>query len=180
MNNSLKVIAGEAIERRICVIRGHKVMLDHDLAKLYSVTPSALNQAVTRNTDRFPEDFCFRLTPDEYDALRSQNVILKPGGRGQHRKYPPRAFTEHGILMLSSVLRSKRAVQVNIAIMRTFVRMREAMASHKELARRIDEIEQKYDDRFKAVFDAIRTLIEAPPAPPKRPIGYIWPKEERE
>jgi hypothetical protein len=172
MSKSVGVIPEETIERRICVIRDQKVMLDHDLAELYGVSTKALNQAVSRNTDRFPEDFMFRLSRKELEALHQSQIVT---GSQKHRdpRYPPRAFTQEGIAMLSSVLRSKQAIQVNIAIMRAFVRMREAMASHKELARRIDEIEQKYDARFRAVFDAIRKLMEPPPVPPKRPIGYI-------
>ncbi|MDP2620289.1 MAG: ORF6N domain-containing protein [Hyphomicrobiales bacterium] len=171
MNKSVKIIPEAMIERRIHVIRGHNVMLDSDLAALYKVTTAALNQAMGRNKDRFPEDFAFQLTSEEFQFLISQNVISSSGHGG--RRKIPWVFTEHGILMLSSVLRSKQAARVNIAIMRTFVRMREAMASHKELALRIDEIEQKYDARFKAVFDAIRSLMEPPPVPQEKPIGYI-------
>jgi len=172
MSKSIKIVPEEIIERRICVIRGHKVMLDFDLAELYGVETKVLNQAVTRNKDRFPPDFMFRLTKGETEELNRSQIVT---GTQKHRdpRYPPRAFTQEGVAMLSSVLRGKRAVQVNIAIMRTFVRMREAMASHKELARRMDEIEQNYDAKFRAIFDAIRTLMEPPPAPPKRPIGYI-------
>ena len=170
----MKVIPDEALERRICVVRGHKVMLDHQLASLYEVTTARLNEQVKRNMTRFPEDFAFQVDENELEILMSQNAISRASGHGGRRKLPW-AFTEHGILMLSSVLRSDRAVQVNIAIMLTFVRMREAMAGHKDLAHRIDEIEQKYDARFKAVFDAIRSLMQPPPAA-KRPIGYIYPE----
>lgn len=173
MNMSTSVTPEKEIARQIHVIRGYNIMLDRDLAGLYGVTLSALNQAVTRNENRFPADFSFRLSWDEYHALRSQSVTLEPAGRGRHPKYPPRVFTQEGVAMLSGVLRSKQAVDANIAIMRSFVRMRAAMGSHTELARRIDEIEQKYDVRFRAVFDAIRKLMEPPAAPPKRPIGYI-------
>ncbi len=173
MNKSLKIIPEEIIERRICVINGHNVMFDFDLADLYGVPTKVLNQAVTRNKDRFPADFMFRLSAADFENLKSQTVTSSWGGR----RHPPRAFTEHGILMLSSVLRSKRAVQVNITIMRTFVHMRETMASHKELARKIMQMEQKYDSQFKAIFDAIRRLMEPLPEPPKRPIGYIYNKE---
>ena len=136
----------ERIAERIYFIRGQKVMLDEDPAELYDVPTKRLNQQVTRNMDRFPEDFMFRLTREEDRALRLQNVTLK--SRGQHRKYYPRAFTEHGILMLSSVLRSEQAVQVNIAIMRAFVRLRRWIVSNEELARRIVAMESKYDSRF--------------------------------
>jgi hypothetical protein len=170
----------EVIEQRILLIRGHKVMLDRDLASLYGVTTKVLNQAVKRHKDRFPEDFMFQLTMEEATiwwtqvrggSLRSQIVTLK---RGQHIKYRPYAFTEHGILMLSSVLNSERAIQVNIEIMRTFVRLRRILASHAELARKLDVLEKKYDAQFKIVFDAIRQLM-APqePEPPKKRIGFL-------
>jgi len=133
-------------------------MLDSDLAALYEVKVWVLNQAVKRNIDRFPEDFMFQLTPEEVEALRSQSVILKTS-RGQHRKYAPYAFTEQGVAMLSSVLRSKRAVLVNVEIMRTFVRLRQMLASHTELAEKLSELEKK--------FDAIRQLM----APPLRHVA---------
>jgi hypothetical protein len=159
----------DTVERRIYVFRDQNVMLDQDLAALYGVETKVLNQAVSRNRERFPEDFMFRLTREEFEILTSQIVTSSWGGR----RYPPYAFTEQGVAMLSSVLRSKQAVQVNIAIMRAFVRMREVMISHKEMARRIDDMERKYDTQFKAVFDAIRRLMEPPEPPKKRPIGYI-------
>jgi hypothetical protein len=143
------------VERRIFLVRGQKVMLDTDLAELYRVPTKSLNLAVKRNADRFPEDFTFQLTDD---------------GRGG-RRYLPYAFTEQGVAMLSSVLRSSRAVQVNIAIMRTFVRLREMLLSNTELARKLAALENKYDAQFKVVFDAIRELM-LPPAPPKRQIGF--------
>jgi len=160
------------IARSIRWIRGQKVMLDRDLATLYGVTTKVLNQAVKRNLERFPDDFMFRLTDVEVigvqgDGLRSQFVTLK---RGHHLKYQPLAFTEQGVAMLSSVLGSPRAVQVNIAIMRVFVRLRELMATHKDLARRIDELEKKYDGQFGVVFEAIRELVNAPDEPPR--IGF--------
>ena len=165
-----KIPAGR-IEKRIYVLRGHNVMLDSDLAELYSVPTKALNQAVSRNPDRFPEDFMFRLSREEVQNLNQSQIVT---GSQKHRdpRYPPRVFTEQGVAMLSSVLRSKRAVQVNIAIMRAFVQMREAIASHKELARRLDNLERKYDGNFKMVFEAIRKLMEPPPLPKKRPIGF--------
>jgi hypothetical protein len=162
------------INRHIYVIRKQNVMLDQDLAALYGVETKVLNQAVSRNQERFPEDFMFRLTQEEFEHLKSQIVTSSWGGR----RYPPYVFTEQGVAMLSSVLRSKQAVQVNIPIMRAFVRMREMMTSHKELARRIDDMERTYDAQFKAVFDAIRRLMEPPVPPPKRPIGYIVNEED--
>jgi hypothetical protein len=156
------------VERQIFLIRGHKVMLDADLAELYGVTTGNLNKAVKRNRERFPEDFMFQLTQKEAGCLRFQTGSLK---RGEHFKYLPHAFTEQGIAMLSSVLRSPRAVQVNIAIMRTFVRLREMLLSNAELARKLAAFEKKYDAQFKVVFDAIRELME-PPTRPKREIGF--------
>ncbi len=158
------------IESRIRLIRGHKVMLDADLAILYKVEVKALNQAVKRNSERFPKDFMFRLTTEEAARLRSQTVTLKTG-RGRHPKYLPSVFTEQGVAMLSSVLRSHRAVLVNIEIMRAFVRLRRMLVSHEDLARKLDALENKYDSQFKVVFEAIRELMN-PPAPRRRPIGF--------
>jgi len=160
----------EIIEKRILVLRNQKVMLSTDLAELYGVEPRALIQAVKRNIKRFPDDFMLQLTQDEDKLLRSQNVILKKG-RGQHTKYPAYAFTEQGIAMLSSVLNSDRAIAVNIEIMRAFVRLREMVASHKELAKKLEDLEKKYDAQFKVVFDAIHALLE-PPKKPRRRIGF--------
>lgn len=160
----------EQIERTILLIRGHKVMLDSDLARLYQVTAKRLNEQVRRNPKRFPPDFMFQLTTEEFDSLRSQLATLKRG-RGQHRKYRPYAFTEQGVAMLSSVLNSERAIEANVEIMRAFVRLREMIASNKDLARRLDELEKKYDRQFKIVFDAIRELM-APPVAPRRRIGF--------
>jgi phage regulator Rha-like protein len=154
----------ERIERAILVLRGHKVMLDSDLATLYAVETKVVNQAISRNIERFPEDFMFQLTEAEAAFLRSQTVTLKTG-RGQHRKYLPYAFTEQGVAMLSSVLRSPRAVQVNIEIMRAFVRLRGILAAHKDLARRLDSLEAKYDKQFSVVFEAIRQLMVEPEPP---------------
>ena len=168
----------ERVESYILLIRSEKVILDRDLARLYGVTTRVLNQAVKRNSARFPEDFMFQLTAEETrqwlqdkvkGSLRSQNVILK-SGRGQHVKYQPYAFTEHGILMLSSVLKSERAVNVNIQIMRTFVRLRQMLVSNAELNKRLDDLENKYDDQFKVVFEAIRQLVT--PATLKKEIGF--------
>jgi len=161
----------EHVERVILVLRGRKVLLDEDLAFLYEVEVKVLNQAVRRNSERFPEDFMLQLTPEEVDCLRSQIVTLKPSGRGTHRKYLPFAFTEQGVAMLSSVLRSPRAVQVNIEIMRAFVRLRQMLLANAELARQLAAHERKCDIQFRAVFDAIREL-QAPPIPPKKPIGF--------
>ena len=158
----------ERVGNRILSIRGHRVMLDADLAELYGVPTKRLNEAVRRNAARFPEDFMFQLTADEAETLRSQ--FATSNGRGG-RRYIPYVFTELGVAMLSSVLNSERAVQVNIAIMRAFVRLRELAASHKDVLRRLDEMEGKYDRQFKVVFDAIRELMK-PPKIPRRRIGY--------
>jgi len=164
-----KLILIEQVERRILFIRGHKVMLDVDLSELYGVETKVLNQAVRRNMERFPEGFMFQLTWEEMRELsRSQFVTLK---RGKNIKYLSYAFTEQGVAMLSSVLRSKRAVQVNIAIMKTFVRLREMLSTHRDLAQKLEALERKYDAQFKGVFDAIRGLM-APPSRPRRRIGF--------
>ncbi|MGB6872549.1 MAG: ORF6N domain-containing protein [Dehalococcoidia bacterium] len=170
MVNRKSLIPVDRIEKAILLIRGQKVMLDADLAELYGVETRVLVQAVKRNLERFPEDFMFQLNKDDVDFLRSQIVTLKKG-RGQHSKYLPYAFTEQGVAMLSSVLRSWRAIQVNIEIMRAFIRLRQMLASHVELARKLDAIEKKYDAQFKQVFEAIRQLM-APPEPKRRPIGF--------
>ena len=173
------LIPAERIERSILLIRGQKVMLDSDLAELYGVPTKAFNQAVKRNAKRFPEDFMFQLTPEEADGLRSQFVTLNEGMRSQfvtaskrNIRYLPYAFTEQGVAMLSSVLNSDRAIEVNIAIMRAFVRLRELLSSHKDLARRLDELERNYDEKFRVVFEAIRQLMTPPPAPKRRRIGF--------
>ena len=160
------LIPVEMIERKIYLIRGHKVMIDRELAELYGVETRILNQAVRRNLKRFPSDFMFSLTREEIMNL-SQIVI------SSRIKHAPNVFvfTEQGVAMLSSVLNSERAVQVNIAIMRAFVKLREMIASHKDLAKRLDELERKYDSQFKIVFDAIRQLM-TPPEPKKRKIGF--------
>jgi hypothetical protein len=156
-------------EQRIVFVRGYKALLDADLADLYEVPTRRLNEQVRRNKSRFPPDFMLELSAEEYAALRSQSAISKPGRGG--RRHLPLAFTEQGVAMLSSVLRSERAVQVNIAIMRAFVRLREMLASNRDLARKLEQMEHRYDAQFKAVFDAIRTLIDAPPRKAGR-IGY--------
>ncbi len=142
-------------------------MLDSDLAALYEVETRVLNQAVTRNSERFPDDFMFQLTSEEDESLRSQIVTLK-SGRGQHRKYRPRVFTESGVAMLSSVLKSQQAIQINIAIMRTFVRMREILATHKDLARKVEQ----HDKDITVLYDYLNKLLE-PPKSSKRKIGYV-------
>jgi hypothetical protein len=165
----------EDLASLIFFLRGEKVLLSEHLAELYGVSISALNQAVKRNIERFPDDFMFQLTREEARAIissRSQNVILK---RGQNIKYLPYAFTEQGVAMLSSVLRSSRAVEVNIAIMRTFVQLRRLMDSNRELARSIEAMEKKYDEQFAVVFDAIKQLIaedDVRKAQPRRRIGF--------
>jgi phage regulator Rha-like protein len=166
----------ERIEDKILLIRGQKVMLDRDLAKLYGGKTFVLNQAVKRNIGRFPEDFMFQLTKEELTILRSQFVILEGGvssGKGKHSKYLPYAFTEHGIAMLSSVLHSERAIQINILIVRTFVRLKQVLATHKELADKIRELEQKCDTRFKSVFDTIHKLMQPAEEKPQRRIGFL-------
>ena len=161
------VIPVERIAQSIYLIRGEKVMLDRDLAALYGVETRVLNQAVTRNSERFPDDFMFQLTSEEDKSLRSQFVILK-SGRGQHLKYSPRVFTESGLAMLSTVLKSKQAIQINIAIMRTFVRMREMLATHKDLARKVE----KHDKEIAALYEYLQKLLD-PQSSSKRKIGYL-------
>ena len=168
--NEQSIIPAERVQQSILFMRKEKVMLDSDLAELYGVETRTLVQAVKRNIDRFPEDFMFQLTSEAYAFLRSQTVTLKRG-RGQHRKYIPYAFTEQGIAMLSSVLRSTREVQVNVEMMRTFVQLRKESTVNKSLSRRLSKLEQKYDKQF-VVFDALRNLIE-PPVTDKQPIGFV-------
>lgn len=169
MSRSL-LVSTERIERAILVLRGHKVLLDEALAELYGVSVSVLNQAVKRSVARFPADFMFRLTPDEVQHLRSQSVTSSATSHGG-RRYAPYAFTEQGVAMLSSVLRSERAVHVNIEIMRAFVRLRQLVQSNADLARKLDALEKKYDAQFKAVFQAIRELM-TPPSRSRRRIGF--------
>jgi hypothetical protein len=173
----------QELAQLVFLIRGEKVMFDADLAMLYGVEARALNQAVKRNRKRFPSDFMFQLTQKEYDVMRSQIVttsdskdlnssqIVMSSRKHRGRTYRPHAFTEQGVAMLSSVLRSSRAVEVNIAIMRTFVQLRKLMDSNRDLARKIEALEKKYDEQFGVVFEAIKRLI-APPNPPKRQIGF--------
>lgn len=167
----------ERVTNAILLLRGQRVMLDAELAALYGVETRALVQAVRRNAERFPSDFMFQLTNEEFADLRSQAVISSGHGGRRHAPY---AFTEQGVAMLSSVLRSQRAVQVNIAIMRAFVRLREMLASHAELARKLDELERRYDDQFAQVFEAIRELMAPAEDSPDdrvqvRPLGFAPP-----
>ena len=162
----------EVIENKIYIARCHKIMLSSHLAQLYGVPVKALIQAVKRNIDRFPSDFMFQLTDEEWKNLKSQFVTSSWGGL---RRANPYAFTEQGVAMLSSVLRSKRAVRVNITIMRTFVKLREALLSYKELAQRLNELENKtdkHDTDIQAIFEVIRQLMAPPPEEPKRRIGF--------
>ena len=164
------LIRGEHIDRSILLIRGARVILDMDLAELYGVDTRTLLQAVKRNRERFPPDFSFQLTPEEVQNLKSQFVISSWGGR----RYPPYAFTEHGVAMLSSVLRSRQAIQVNIGIMRAFMRLRETLSLHKELAGRLAVLERKiesHDESIQTLFEAIRQLM-ASPVKPRRSIGF--------
>ena len=173
MAGNKRPVPVEHIERSILLIRGHRVMLDSHLAELYGVETRMLLQAVSRNEKRFPEDFMFQLSEKEYGDLRSQIVISKKGRGG--RRYRPYLFTEQGVAMLSSVLRSERAVRVNIEIMRAFVRLRRILSSHKELARKLEELERRigaHDRQIQAVFQAIRQLM-APPEPKSRRIGFL-------
>ena len=168
MTKSISRIRPERIERSIYLIRGEKVLLDADLARLYGVETKALIQAMKRNRGRFPCDFMFQLSRLEFANLRSQSVTSSWGGR----RYPPYAFTEQGVAMLSSVLHSRRAIHANVAIMRAFVRLRKILATHADLARRLDQMENKYDTQFQSVFLAIRELMKPPPAGPRRSIGF--------
>lgn len=168
-DKSVILIPKERIESAIFYIQGEKVMLDADLAALYGVETKVLVQAVKRNIDRFPKDFMFQLSKKEFEVLRSQ-IVTSNEGRGG-RRTAPYAFTEQGVAMLSTVLRSKQAVQVNIEIMRAFVKMRKMLASNTSLERKLRTLERKYDDQFKQVFQAIRELM-SPQKPKTRPIGF--------
>ena len=163
------IVPVELIEKKIYLVRGQKVMLGSDLAELYEVETRALVQAVKRNIGRFPPDFMFQLNNQEVTSLRSQIVISKSGKGG--RRYIPYVFTEQGVAMLSSVLNNERAILVNIAIMRAFVKLRDMISSHKDMAKRLDELEEKYDAQFKVVFDAIRQLM-TPPETGKKKIEF--------
>jgi hypothetical protein len=176
MSDSLIVLPDEIVKETIFLIRQKRVILDSDLARLYRVTTKALNQAVKRNSGRFPEDFRFQLTSQEtehwQEVLRSRSQFVILNERGTNIKYQPYAFTEHGILMLSSVLRSETAVQVNIQIMRTFVRMRDEFAANEIILRRVDELESNCDDKFNAVFRTLRELITKDQGR-RNPIGFV-------
>ena len=179
------LIPQEVVENKIYLIRGHKVMLSVDLARLYGVPVKRVTEQVRRNTKRFPEDFMFQLSLKEVQSLRSQFATLNEpvdtqrviaSNRGKHAKYMPCVFTEQGIAMLSSVLNSERAVQVNIIIMRAFVKLREFLSTHRELAQKLKELEgklEKHDTEILMIFDAIRQLMAPPPEPPKRSIGFL-------
>jgi hypothetical protein len=183
--------AVESISLSIVTLRGQRVILDAELATLYEVPTKRFNEAVKRNAARFPADFMFQLTAEESDSLRSQFATLKIG-RGQHRKYLPYAFTEHGAIMAATVLSSPRAVEISLHVVRAFVRLREMALDHRDLAKRLDALEQKAElldmrhdsfsrntrNQLKQVFDALRELA-APAEPPKRPIGFVPPEEKR-
>ena len=178
MNSEPATVAVDAIAGRIVTLRGQRVILDADLATLYGVETKRLNEQVRRNSARFPGDFMFALEQDEWEALRSQFATLKTG-RGQHRKYLPYVFTEHGAIMAATVLNSPRAVEVSIFVVRAFVQLRELLAGHKELAKRLDELEARierklmtHDQAIAGILDAIRQLM-APPPTKKRPIGFV-------
>jgi hypothetical protein len=179
-----KLIASvEQIESRIFLIRGQKVMLDQDLAELYGVETKRVNEQVRRNSERFPEDFMFQLTAEEFANLRSQiatsnNQVGSPAGRGG-RRHLPYAFTEHGAIMAASVLNSPRAVETSVQVVRAFVRLRQMLSSNAELSRKLATLEKKYDIQFKAVFEAIRELMTPLEPRKKRPIGFApWEKNE--
>ena len=175
MANKRNLTSKDKIERLIFLVRGQKIMLSTHLAELYGVEARVLVQAVKRNIERFPEDFMFQLNDEEFENLKSQFVISSWGGI---RRAKPYAFTEQGVAMLSSVLRSKQAVQVNIEIMRSFVKLREMLATHKDLDRKLTELERKYDDQFKVVFEAIRQLM-APPDKKVKKIGFTVKEKQK-
>ena len=168
MVKGLEIITSESIEQRILLIRSKKVMLDRDLAALYGVETKVLNQAVKRNEKRFPPDFIFQLTKEEKVELVTNCDRFQ---KLKHSTVLPRAFTEQGVAMLSSVLKSERAIEVNIAIMRAFVRLRQMLSANKDLERRFDALEERYDEQFKVIFDAIRALME-PPEKSRKKIGF--------
>ena len=167
MSKDEQITELKSIEQLICFIRGQKVMLDRDLAELYGVETKQLKRAVRRNITRFPKDFMFELTKQDLDNLRSHFGTSSWGGT----RYHPMVFTEQGVAMLSSVLNNERAAQVNIEIMRAFVRIRQMLSAHKDLERRMDALEERYDQQFKVVFDAIRALMK-PTEKPKKKIGF--------
>jgi hypothetical protein len=167
----------ERIENRVLLVRGHKVLLDADLASLYGVSTKRFNEQVRRNAPRFPADFMLQLTTEEWTSLRSHFATLE-SGRGRHRKYLPLAFTEHGAIMAATILNSPRATQVSVYVVRAFVRLREFVASHKELARRLEAHEKKlatHDKAIAGLIDTIRQLMAAPEPASRRPIGFVSP-----
>jgi hypothetical protein len=173
MTSGMTVIPRESIGRRIFPIRGHRVALDSDLATLYGVAIKRLNEQVRRNKERFPEDFAFQLTVEEYESLRSQFATLDIG-RGRHRKYMPWAFTEHGALMAASVLNSPQAVEMSIFVVRAFVQLRATLVAHRHLSAKLAELERKYarhDKEIAALFEALHRLMDAP-SEPKAKIGF--------
>ena len=182
--NPLALAPVEDVTRVIRVLRGHKVLLDTELATLYGVTTKRFNEQVRRNRERFPEDFMFQLTPEELTSLRSQFATLK-GGRGQHRKYLPYAFTEHGAIMAAVILNSPRAVEMSVYVVRAFVHLRELLSSNRELARRFAQLETRLDKKLTehdlaiaAILSAIRELMNPPP-PKRRPIGFTADLEKK-
>ena len=191
--SSAQLLAPEAITLRIATARGQRVILDSDLAALYEVETKRFNEAVRRNLTKFPADFMFQLTADEWAALRSQSATLNAAGtgRGQHRKYMPYAFTEHGAIMAANLLSSPRAVEVSVYVVRAFVRLRELAVTHSDLAKRLTELEEKTEavamnhetfcrntrNQLKQVFDALRELM-TPTDPPKRPIGFVTHEDQ--
>jgi hypothetical protein len=191
--SATQLLAPEAITLRIATARGQRVILDSDLAALYEVQTKRFNEAVRRNLAKFPADFMFQLTAEEWVVLRSQSATLNAAGtgRGQHRKYLPYAFTEHGAIMAANLLSSPRAVEVSVYVVRAFVRLRELAATHGDLAKRLAELEDKTEalamnhdtfsrntrNQLKQVFDALRELM-TPPDPPRRPIGFVTPEDK--
>lgn len=165
------IIPHERIERTILMVRGERVMLDAELADLYGVETRVLVQAVKRNQERFPADFMLQLDDKEYKEYLTSQLVISKTGRGG-RRGRPYAFTEHGALMLASVLNSRRAIEASIFVVRAFVRLRQLLAGHAELARKLDALEKKYDAQFRVVFDAIRQLMEPPPETNRKPIGF--------
>jgi hypothetical protein len=170
--------AVDGIRGRIFLVRSHKVLLDSDLAAIYGVTTKRFNEQVRRNLRRFPDDFAFRLSPGEWNSLRSQFATLKKG-RGEHRKHLPLAFTEHGAIMAAAILNSARAIQVSVYVVRAFVRLRELLTSDKEFARRLDDAERRlgsHDQAIVSLVNTVRTLVR-PSEPKRRPIGFVTPQE---
>ncbi|MGZ5785094.1 MAG: ORF6N domain-containing protein [Ramlibacter sp.] len=170
MASARAALAPQVLAGRILIIRGQRVILDSDLAQLYEVETRAFNQAVKRNANRFPGDFMIRLTDEEFSSLRSQNVISRPGGR----RYAPMAFTEHGAIMAAAILNSPRAVEMSVHVVRAFVQLREILSTHKELARKLDQLERRvahHDNSLAEIIEAIRALM-AQPQVVKRPIGF--------